>query len=130
MSEIRVHHGHQLPDGLPSPDVYLTLGTDGLRQLRMAAGLASIVPWSVDDLDAEGRDGSGRKPEIPWAGVYSASRSPSATATVTATATATATEGWYLASMGPGGGSWKPPSVVARETERNVGIDRQSPRGA
>lgn len=46
--------------------------------------LQAVVPPSVDDLAAEGRDGTGRKTEIPWARVYSASRSPAAT------------DGWYV----------------------------------
>lgn len=42
------------------------------------------LPPRVRDLAVEGKDGIGRKTEIPWARVYSESRSPSAT------------EGWYV----------------------------------
>jgi hypothetical protein len=38
----------------------------------------------IDDLRVQGRDGTGRKTEIPWTRIYSESRSPSATS------------GWYL----------------------------------
>ncbi|WP_092624670.1 MrcB family domain-containing protein [Jiangella sp. DSM 45060] len=38
----------------------------------------------MSDLAVEGRDGTGRKTEIPWTRVYSARRSPSAT------------QGWYI----------------------------------
>src|SRR4051812_6866466 len=46
--------------------------------------LAAAVPSGIDDLEVEGRDGTGRKTEIPWVRVHSASRSPSAT------------DGWYV----------------------------------
>lgn len=42
------------------------------------------LPTPIDDLEVEARDATGLKSEIPWARVYSASRSPSAT------------RGWYL----------------------------------
>lgn len=41
--------------------------------------LSKLVPQAVDDLSVEGRDGTGRKTEVPWVRVYSTSRSPSAT---------------------------------------------------
>jgi hypothetical protein len=44
MSEIRVHHGHQLPDGLPSPDVYFTLGTDGCDSYGWRRGWPQSFP--------------------------------------------------------------------------------------
>src|SRR5689334_21034250 len=43
----------------------------------------AVLP-NVTDLAFEGRDGTGRKTEIPWLRIYSASRSPAAT------------EGWYV----------------------------------
>lgn len=46
--------------------------------------LSAVMPVSVDDLAAEGRDGTGRKTIIPWARVYSSTRSPAAT------------DGWYV----------------------------------
>ncbi|MCZ7434862.1 DUF3578 domain-containing protein [Micromonospora sp. WMMC241] len=46
--------------------------------------LSGLVLPAIDDLKVEGRDGTGRKTEIPWVRVHSASRSPSAT------------EGWYV----------------------------------
>ncbi|MER7073234.1 DUF3578 domain-containing protein [Terrabacter sp. NPDC000476] len=46
--------------------------------------LLPFLPPQVRDLAVEGKDGMGRKTEIPWARVYSESRSPSAT------------EGWYV----------------------------------
>lgn len=51
---------------------------DRLPRLAVAASSA------VDDLAVEGRDGTGRKTEIPWVRIHSKRRSPSAT------------EGWYL----------------------------------
>ncbi|MEO3939330.1 DUF3578 domain-containing protein [Dermatophilaceae bacterium Soc4.6] len=42
------------------------------------------LPPGLQDLEVEGRDGTGLKTEIPWVRVHSASRSPSAT------------EGWYV----------------------------------
>lgn len=41
--------------------------------------LKDAVPSTVDDLRVEGRDGTGRKTEVPWIRVYSESRSDSAT---------------------------------------------------
>lgn len=41
-------------------------------------------PASIDDLNVEGKDGVGRKAEIPWVRLYSKSLSPSATT------------GWYI----------------------------------
>ncbi|WP_157767916.1 MrcB family domain-containing protein [Actinosynnema pretiosum] len=46
--------------------------------------LDAELPEPIGDLRVEARDGTGRKSEIPWARVYSHSRSPSAT------------KGWYL----------------------------------
>lgn len=43
------------------------------------AELSRLVPAAVDDLGVEVRDGTGRKTEIPWVRIFSASRSPSAT---------------------------------------------------
>jgi len=42
------------------------------------------VSWPGQDLDVEGRDGTGPKTEIPWTRLHSQSRSPSAT------------NGWYV----------------------------------
>jgi hypothetical protein len=41
--------------------------------------LQGVVPSTVDDLRIEGRDGTGRKTEVPWIRIYSESRSSSAT---------------------------------------------------
>src|SRR4051794_8207014 len=55
---------------------------DWLRELLPQ--LSAAVPALVDDLAVEGRDGTGRKTEVPWLRVHSRTRSPSAT------------EGWYV----------------------------------
>jgi hypothetical protein len=39
---------------------------------------AAVMPPAVDDLDAEGRDGTGLKTEVPWYRLFSRSRSPRA----------------------------------------------------
>jgi hypothetical protein len=52
-------------------------------EARMA-GLRAAIGAECEDLAIEGRDGTGRKTEIPWLRLYSASRSPAAT------------EGWYV----------------------------------
>jgi hypothetical protein len=52
-------------------------GPDWLR--GHAEALAEAVGISEEDLGFEGRDGTGRKTEVPWFRFYSASRSPSAT---------------------------------------------------
>ncbi len=56
---------------------------------KLAGELRGFLPTmaahsDIEDLQAEGRDGTGLKTEIPWTRVYSKSRSPSAT------------DGWYL----------------------------------
>ena len=69
----------------------------------------------VDDLRAQGGDGSGSRTEIPWTRIYSQSRSPSATA------------GWYLVFlfsaagaivMGPAPGEAPCREKTARSRER------------
>ncbi|WP_344813851.1 MrcB family domain-containing protein [Microlunatus aurantiacus] len=50
------------------------------------------LPPRVRDLAVEGKDGIGRKTEVPWARVYSESRSPSAT------------DGWYVVYLFSAGG--------------------------
>jgi hypothetical protein len=42
------------------------------------AALSAAMGPSEDDLEIEGRDGTGPKSEIPWVRVHSARRSPSA----------------------------------------------------
>ncbi|MEU7044168.1 DUF3578 domain-containing protein [Streptomyces varsoviensis] len=53
-----------------------------LREHAEALAIAMDIP--LNDVGVEGRDGTGLKTEIPWARVYSESRSPSAT------------NGWYV----------------------------------
>lgn len=58
-------------------------GAAGWLSERVGA-INRTLPQPIDDLEVEARDATGLKSEIPWARVYSASRSPSAT------------RGWYL----------------------------------
>jgi len=41
--------------------------------------LLELMPPGVEDLAVQGKDGTGRKTEVPWVRVFSVSRSPSAT---------------------------------------------------
>ena len=122
MSEIRVYRGHQLPDGLPSPDVFFTPGygraatvADGGDDVAVLAPGEAVHKRGAVLLLGERRLGV----LSSWAGQQTracprSSKRPSSAAT----------------TIGRSAGSWKPPRVVARETGCHVGIDRQSERGA
>jgi len=76
--------------------------------------LSALMPPGVEDLAVQGKDGTGRKTELPWVRVFSVSRSPSATIGFYAVYLFAATGGRAYLSLNQGTTRWENGEFRAR----------------